>query len=74
MKLNNKPTRGTPLTDKEKAFKPSKGWVGGARFEYTSTFGSAASNSGIHKKKKAKPPVIPPRVTIRPRWARKYKE
>lgn len=73
-RINNKPTRGTPLTPEERAFKPSKGWVGGARFQMTSTFGSKSSNSGVHKKKKAKPLVIPIRLTVVPRWAEKYRQ
>jgi hypothetical protein len=73
-RLSNRPTRGTPLTAKEKAFKPSKGWAGGPRFHYTSTFGSASSNSGIRKKKKQGGSDDVKRKTIVPRWAAKYKE
>lgn len=72
MKMSNKPTRGLPLTEAERDFKPSKGWVGGTRFEYTSKHGSNSSNSGIHKKKKAKPLVIPVRLSIMPKWGWKY--
>lgn len=75
--LNNRPTHGTPLTEVEKLVKrapecPQKGWQAGARFHYTSKFGSARTNTGTHKRKKAKPLTPFVRATIVPRWARKY--
>lgn len=76
--FNNCPTHGSPLTEAERAVKrapdcPQKGWQAGARFHYTSKFGSAASNTGTHKRGKAnKPKQTPERRVIVPRWARDY--
>lgn len=74
-KINNKPTRGTPLTEAEMNFRPTKNWVGGARFEFTSTHGSHSSNSGSRegRKRTVKSTVtVYDRPVIRPRWARRY--
>lgn len=76
--LKNRPTHGIPLTDAERAVKrapdcPQKGWQAGARFIGVSKFGSAQTNTGVHKKKKANKPARPPeRKVVVPRWARKY--
>lgn len=67
------PTHGSPMTDREREFKPSKGWIGGPRFVFVSTNGSHSTNSGTHKRKKAKPSVLPERRTIVPKWAEKYR-
>lgn len=78
MPFKNRPTHGIPLTDAERAVKrapdcPQKGWQAGARFNWTSKFGSRNSNSGTHSLKKANKPTQPPvRAVIVPRWARKY--
>lgn len=84
MRMSNKPTHGTPLTELEREagtkMRSGNVWWGGARFEYTSQFGSSSSNTGDKAGRKkgggAKMTTAGevPRRVIRPRWARKYEE
>jgi hypothetical protein len=70
--VSKSPTHGIPLAAGERDFKPTKGWIGGPRFDFVSKFGSKSSNSGTHKRKKSKPAQLPERRVIIPGWARKY--
>ena len=79
MPYQNKPTRGKPLTEAERAVKrapdcPQKGWQAGARFHWVSKFGSSVTNTGKRPPGKTKMKLgtyVPPTKT--PRWARKYR-
>jgi hypothetical protein len=81
--MSNKPTRGTPLSAEEREAGQRmranlKGWQGGARYNYTSNFGSSSSNTGTRTSRKAgniagkTTAVVKP--IWRPRWARKYEQ
>jgi hypothetical protein len=69
---HNRPTRGIPLSDAERRYSRDGKWKAGPRFVWVSHFGSASSNTGVHKPGKSKPATPPPRLTLVPRWARKY--
>lgn len=56
MRINNKPTRGTPLTEEERLKSESmrrgtSPWMGGVRFQMMPSYGSGAKHSGPHGKR-----------------------
>jgi len=80
--VSHKPTHLLPLSPEEQAVPRNtggKGWQAGARFVWTSHFGSKKTNTGTREGGKGRgalvgKPVAPEKPTITPRWARKYME
>lgn len=80
MALSHKPTHGLPLTAEERAVprnQGGKGWQAGARFVWTSHFGSRVTNTGTRSGSKGRgamvgKPKSADRPVTTPRWARKY--
>ena len=79
MRISNKPTRGTPLTEEELKVRRNpggKGWQAGARFVWVSHFGSSSTNVGKRevkgKGRAGATRVAVEKLTHVPHWARKY--